>query len=444
MTVQLNADQVAATREKFDKINARAEKRGLAGRLVLTAEPVHVVKTNDLGFTTEYDAFECAITGEAPKYGEWSFIARLDWDASAGLIVSAAPGAVRVNRETLRENWCDHCQTTRERKNTYVVVSDVTGRQLQVGSTCLKDFLGWSASIAWLDAPEESELGDWCGGGGAYEFSAETVLAVAWAVVKAYGFVPSRMPGSTSQAVRTALYPGRDKWTREFAAMIRPLAAEATQRARELQEFLLSDAFGGDSDYVLNLKSLARAAAVNPRYIGILASAPQAWARSLERDLTRRAKAAQPSEWIGTEGGKITFTGVIESLRWISNDFGSTALYTLRNAETGNIVKWFASRPALGEETGITVTITGTVKKLDEYNGVKATVVTRCKLVDDAPAPRKATADKHVHAADNWSNASGHGTLCGQAVKASRTTWGPSEVTCPNCLGADTFASWRG
>jgi hypothetical protein len=380
MTVRLNADQVAATREKFDKINARAEKRGLAGRLILTAEPVHVTVTNDHGFTTEYDAFDCAITGDAPKYGEWTFLARLDWDASAGLIINSAPGIERVERESLREGWCDHCQTARVRNNTYLVRSDVTGRQLQVGSTCLKDFLGWSASIAWLDAPEESELGDWCGAGGAFEFSAETVLAVAWAVVKAYGFRRSQMTDSTSDAVRRALYPGRARYDREFAETIRPLAAEATERAQELQGFLLSDAFTGDSDYVLNLKSLARATAVNPRYIGILASAPQAWARSQERDLARRAKQAQPSEWIGAEKDKITFTGVIESLRWISNDFGSTALYQLRDTQTGNIVKWFASRPALGEETGATVTIKGTVKKHEEYNGIKSTVLTRCKL----------------------------------------------------------------
>lgn len=381
MTVQLNADQVAATREKFAKINERAAKRGLAGRLVLTAEPVTVTETNDLGFTTERHAFECEITGNAPKYGEWSFIARLDWDESAGLIVAAAPGAERVNREALREGWCDHCKTVRERKNTYVVRNDADGRQLQVGSTCLKDFLGWSASIAWLDAPAESELGDWCGGSGVHEFSAETVLAVAWAVVKAYGFVPSRMDGATSDAVRMVLYPGRTRYAREFAEKIRPLAAEATERAQELQAFLLSDAFNGDSDYVLNLKSLARAEAVNPRYIGILASAPQAWARAQERSLVRKAKQDKPSEWIGAEKDKITFTGVIESLRWLQNDFGSTALYQIRNEETGAIVKWFATRPALGEETGITVTIQGTVKKLDEYNGVKATVLTRCKAL---------------------------------------------------------------
>lgn len=429
MTVQLNADQVAATREKFAKINERAAKRGLAGRLELTVKPVTVSETNELGFTVEYTAFECAVTGDAPKYGEWSFIARLDWDASAGLIVNAAPGAPKVDRTALREGWCDHCRTSRVRNNTYVVRSDVSGRQLQVGSTCLKDFLGWSASIAWLDAPAESELGDWCGAGGAFEFSAETVLAVSWAVVKAYGFVRSNEAMSTASRVRTALYPGRDRRDRDFAEMMRPLAAEATERARELQAFLLSDAFGGDSDYVLNLKSLAGASAVNPRYIGLLASAPQAWARSQERDLVRRAKQERPSQWLGEVGDKITsFTGVIESLRWLESDWGVTALYQLRDPETGNIVKWFASRPALGEETGITVTIKGKIKKLDEYNGVKATVLTLCKLIADVPAPRGV-----MHAAQAWSNSDGRGTVCGSAVKANQRTWEASEVTCPNC-----------
>jgi hypothetical protein len=379
MTVQLSADQVEATRAKFAKINERAARRGLAGRLELTAEPVTVTETNAFGFTVEYSAFECSITGEAPKYGDWTFAARLDWDEFAGLIVATAPGVESVDRSTVREGWCDHCKTVRDRKVTYLV-RHADGRQLQVGSTCLKDFLGWSASIAWLDAPEESELGDWCGAYGERVYTVESVLAIAWAVVKAYGFVRSGYSNSTVSAVRTVLNPGRNRYDREFADRMRPLADEAMERAQELRAFLLSDAFNGNSEYVINLKAIAAGDLVTARYLGILASAPQAWARATERDLVRRAKESKLSEWIGAEGDKIaSFTGVIESLRWLENDFGSTALYTIRNGETGAVVKWFASRPALGEETGVTVTIKGTVKKLDEYNGIKATVLTRCK-----------------------------------------------------------------
>ncbi|MDX3260773.1 hypothetical protein PV336_16250 [Streptomyces sp. MI02-2A] len=410
-TSTLTAEEFEATREKFDKINERAARKGLAGTLGLAYRVVEETETNALGFKVTKVFYETTITGDAPKHNGWEFIATLDYDPNAGLVVNTYPGVQNVDRENLREGWCDHCKTTRARAKTFLVRNEETGEQVQVGTSCIKDFTGWNASVVWLDADKAREISGWGGGDYAPDFTPETVLAVAWAVIKLYGYQRSNNWGDPSTAghVRTVLYPSpKSKLDREFAEKIRPLAEEAQERAEEIRAFILSDDFAGDSEYVLNLKSIAAGKLVTRRYIGILASAPQAWARHNERTLIRQEKESNPSVWIGTapdkangvKGSRITFTGIIETLRWITGDYGVTTLYQVRDELSGVIVKWFASSDALGDKKGARVTFRGTVKAHEEYQGTKTTVLTRCTLVEmdvaepkafEIDAPKKAT-----------------------------------------------------
>ncbi len=398
--VRLTEAQFEATREKFDKINERAARKGLAGTLSLAYRMAEETEENELGFKVTKVFYETAITGDAPKHNGWAFIATLDYDANAGLVVRTFPGVESVDRESLREGWCDHCKTTRARAKTYLVRNEETGEQVQVGTSCIKDFTGWNAGIAWLDSTKAREMLGEGAGYSAPDYSPETVLSVAWAVVKLYGYVRSGdwNGTSTGSQVYAALYPNpKSKGDKEFAAKIRPLAEEAAERAREIRDFLLSDDFAGESEYVRNLKSIAAGKFVSRRYVGLLASAPQAWARHNEQTLIRKAREDQPSEWIGTapdkeagvKGSRLTFTGIVESIRWIEDNYGSTTLYQVRAEDSGVIVKWFASSDALGDQKGARVTFRGTVKAHDEYKGVKSTVLTRCTLVESDVAEPK-------------------------------------------------------
>jgi hypothetical protein len=191
--------------------------------------------------------------------------------------------------------------------------------------------------------------------------------------------------------VRNAISPSRARRDKEFAEKMAPLAGEAKGKAAEIRAFILSEAFSGTSEYVTNLKAIAGAKMVSSRNFGILVSAPQAWARFNEQTLIRKQREGKPSEWIGTapdkaagvKGSRITFTGIVESIRYIDGFCGSTTLYQVRAEDSGVVVKWFASTNALGEDTGVRVTLRGTVKEHDEYKGIKSTVLTRCTLVED-------------------------------------------------------------
>lgn len=396
MSGRIDYFQLLATQEKLNKINARAERKGLAGMMTMTFDEVLEVEVDEVTkIRTERVMYDVKIEGNAPAYNGWEFVAKLDWDANAGLIVRSIPGAVAVDRESLRQGWCDHCRTTRQRLVTYVVRHQEDGRQIQVGSSCLKDFTGQYTTIAFpeLSSDDESE-GGFFGGSGEREYSPLTVLAVAWACVKLEGFKPASNYGDTTKGdVMTALNPSKSKTDREWAAKISPLADEAAKKAAELLAWILSDDFSGTSDYVLNMKAVAAGKAVSARNIGILASAPQAWAKSLERSLVREREASvyKNSEWFGTapdksQGVKASrhdLTVTVKSIRYIDGDYGTTTLYTMITDE-GNVAKWFSSgTDKLGEDVNARFVIRGSVKKHDEWEGMKATVLTRCTVIDE-------------------------------------------------------------
>src|SRR3546814_19459596 len=97
MSAQIDAYQLEATRAKVEKINARAAKKGLAGTLTMSVEEVEVTETNELTKITEtWTEYKVEIQGNAPAYNGWEFIAKLDWDPNAGLIVRHLPGVDRT------------------------------------------------------------------------------------------------------------------------------------------------------------------------------------------------------------------------------------------------------------------------------------------------------------------------------------------------------------
>lgn len=390
MSGRIDSYQLAMTQAKVDKINARAAKKGLAGSLTMTAAEIIEVEVDEITkIRTERLMYDVEIIGNAPAFNGWEFVAKLDWDANAGLIVRSIPGAVTVDRESLRQGWCDHCKTTRQRLVTYVVRHQEDGRQIQVGSSCLKDFTGQYTTIAFPEFKgDDDEEGGFFGGRGEREYTPETVLAVAWACVKLEGFKPASSYGSTTKGdVMTALSPSKSKHDREWAAKIAPLADEAAGKAKELLAFILSDDFSGTSDYVLNMKAVAAGKMVSARNVGLLASAPQAWAKFQERTLIREREASvyAASEHIGSEKERLELTVEVKAIKYLDSDYGSTTLYTMITEE-GNIVKWFASSEKLGEDVGARFVIRGTVKAHKTWEGMKSTQLTRCSVIEELPA----------------------------------------------------------
>lgn len=383
MSYLLTRDELEATRAKIDAINAKAARKGLSGRLEVTATET-VVKRDVAGIEASEIRFQTSITGEPPKHNGWVFLASLEW-IETGVITRNVPGATAlVDREALTPGHCDHCGYNRRRKTTYVVLNEETGKQVQVGSSCLKDFLGWSGSVVFFTEDEISgEIGG-CSGWGTPEYTTETILAVAWACVTTFGYFRSREEGATASTVWTVLGAKENKYTREVKEKIRPIAKEAIPMARKLREFVLSDEFRGDSDYVLNLKTYCAAEYNTARSFGFLASVPQAYARHLDRTFKKEKERADTvNEWVGNKGDKVALNVKIKVVTWIPDNYtgGAKPLYTFVT-DTGHTFKWFASRTAFGDDvTEEFFPITATIKGHEEWQNNKSTLLTRCKKV---------------------------------------------------------------
>jgi len=384
MSWRLTPYELELTRAKIDKINERAVKRGFTGRLDVEATRVEQTETNAFGFSVTEIFYEVDITGDAPKYNGWTLLAALDFDPDAGLIVRTAPGVNSVDRASCKPGYCAHCNVSRYRRKSYLVSDGV--KTLQVGSTCLKDFLGWSGSVSFVSPADLSEdIDSIVGAGGWRTYSVESVLAAAWVAIKARGFVRTSdyYARPTRDVVSMILAPGRGKEADIVARDYEPYLDDALPMAAKIRAFVLSDDFKGDSEYVRNLKALCTPDYVSAQYLGIMVSAPQAMAKAQTETLIKACEANEiVNDFVGQPGDKLELNVKIIKVNWIAGDYGTSTLYTLLD-DSGHVFKWFTVRNVLGEEpTTEFQPVRGTVKKHDEWQGHKSTVLTRVKALD--------------------------------------------------------------
>jgi len=398
---QLTAYELEMTKEKIAKINARCAKRGIPGGLNVEWREEIKKEKNSVGVEIEYLVYMTKITGISPKLPDWEFIATLDYDHNAGLIVRTYPGVNSIDRSELREGWCDHCQTDRYRKNTYVMRNTESGEQIQVGSSCIKDFTGWEAlpySAEKMSKDVEEMSGEF--GGGARDVSTLTVLSVAWACVTEFGYVRSREIGATVDMVRNVIDPPR-KISPEFKAELERLSAHAdsmTDRAKELRAWILSDEFSGNSEYVLNMKAIAGAEMVSSRNYGLLVSAPQAWARFLEKSFIKAKEAKPESNWVGEIGERWEMSLKLETVKYIESAYGCSTLHKFTDA-SGNVFSWFASSADYGDNVGDVFHVSASIKGHSNKYGVE-TALTRVKVIDDVQAESRKIKDAPIKVRD--------------------------------------------
>jgi hypothetical protein len=378
--MRLTPAEFTATQDKIAKLNARAVKRGWTGHLEITGENITVTEHGPSGLPISKVYVDATVTGDAPKYDGWTFLARLEW-ADGGMVAFTAPGIDSIDRDGLSEGTCDHCGINRYRKYTFLVRHD-DGRTMQVGSTCLKDFLGWDTSPVWISEPTDSDLfGDAGYGHYSPSYTVESVLSAAWAAIQQFGYVPSQGYGQPTKYTVADILDPYDAKSRELATAIAPHVADAASMAHKIHEWILSDDFNGASDYVYNLKNIARSEYVESKFFGFLVSAPQAWAKAQERSLIRQRESAEMlNEWNGEIGDKLELSVTLKSIRYIDGPYGVTDLYTFAGTDH-RVYKWFSSRMIFNDVSDDVVKIRGTVKKHESYQGNRATVLTRCKVL---------------------------------------------------------------
>lgn len=370
------------------RLQNRAIKLGMA--MDWTSEFSHQT-TSEKGKITKFH--KLTISGETPKYDGWSFVATLQ-HIEAGTILRCVPGEIIPESYRAAINYCDHCQSTRRRIDTFVVRHD-NGTHKQVGRQCLKDFLGHDdphalASFAELlitagelaassaNDPDDDD-GEERGRGqrSPQYYSLSHLLPMVAACIRVHGWTSrtaARDTGKSSTAddAFNQIYNSRLK--PEEKILITPKDESDAAHALVWSEQLAYKT--SMSDYEHNVALISTAGMYEARTLGIAASILSSWKRTAERE-NERALRFGSTQHVGTVGEKIQWTLQLVSNRSVDGRFGVKHLYTFADEE-GNAIIWWTQ--ALDLTVGASYIVKGTIKKHGEYNGTKQTELTRCKV----------------------------------------------------------------
>ena len=357
-----------------------------------------------IGAVARIPEFEfVTITGVSAKYNGWTPIASLDHtfhtaDGNDEAYVSMFPFAVENEIELTPElrrvgATCDHCRKSRRRNTTVLFLSD-DGEWLNVGTSCFRDFVGVTpATVLWLVESIASFADDdeFATPAEAYEPDLTFVLRIASALTDTFGFVRSREPGATKDAIMT-VYTGRpSRAAREIteAAGWDAAWAASADKAEAIKTWVLDKADNGNySDYIANAALTIRANRAAARSLGLLASLPFAYARAMgelaEREAKRAARPDSVDEHVGDIGDKMILRPVtiVKAIK-VDTMYGTSVRVTGIDAD-GHKVTTFGSGDSLfGVDVDDVVEWRGTVKahnSSDDY-GVE-TEFNRVKMLD--------------------------------------------------------------
>lgn len=387
-------------RAKCETIRKKCSKHGCTFVYREVGEEFEEYEENGVKFSRRFILVE--VEGTAIVNG-WQFLATIQ-HLPGGKVITKADAYIEIpNRFYSGDPICEHCNSKRYRKDTYIVYNQETKEYKQVGKSCLKEYTnGLSAELvaqylSYFDTLEDAENyfpASYSAGQKYYDVT--ELLEVAVETVKHFGYVPSSFEGYTTKArCSDYFYYLTEGWaiTPDFKEKIRmDLAAvkfnhksdSSVGLAKEITKFIREHE--ADSEYIRNLQSIVGSRFVSARNFGLLISAVKAYDREVEKQRREAAKAEERaklsnSSFQGAVGQKLTFIAEsVKCLSCIDGMYGYQYFWQMTDA-AGNVYTWSTGN---GLDPEKKYTVTGTVKKHEEYRGVKQTQLTRCKCIEAA------------------------------------------------------------
>ena len=321
----------------------------------------------------------------------WQFIASIEHTEAGNIIKKCCYDIEIPQKYYTSKPICEHCESNRYRKNTYLVQNIQTGEFKQVGKSCLTDFTnGMSAEyiahyISLFDTLIE---GEYIEPGCRKKNYIEIKEALRYIVetIKHFGYVKSDGSRPTKCRAKDYYMAGN-----KMAGLLQSVLMEEMKSvsydsnsdyAKEISvkalEWILKQET--NNEYMHNLKTVCNADYVTFENFGILASLIPTYNKAIEREkrIESEKNADMKSEHLGKVGDRITI--VISDCKVITSwetQYGTTVIFKITD-ESGNVFTWKTSK---GIDDRIKK-ISATVKSHIEYNGIKQTEITRCRAAN--------------------------------------------------------------
>ena len=396
-TIEIQKNRVSYLKDKIAKLNKKARKLNCP-EMILT------IGTEERVVEVPVDAFlranievhvEATLDYEIPIIDGWDLICTFDivpTDEGSVVLTSKVPGkSIPIDWLNKTEIHCDHCGYNRNRNHSMLMFNIDTEDFMEVGSTCIKDFFGhdpkafmWMAQINLENIVRNMES-DFTGCS-PYAYGLHDFLAVTNACINDSGWVSKGVAfnkncGSTCDMVMEQMNMPRHKHTGwvyqgKIFPVLLPIIDDDKKMADDTVDYFLNLDVD-DNDYLTNCKKIAEIGYVPVKHIGVACSMVATYKRSYEDKLRREAHGT--SEYVGELGDKLEVAVECIFNVTVNSQFVTSELYIFVD-ENGNKFKTFYSGSGWECETGDKVILKGTVKKHEEYEGEKATMLTRCNV----------------------------------------------------------------
>lgn len=386
MTFTIYANKLEEVLKKLEKLENKATKYGKKLNFSVGEEHPETIAIRDIDHITQtvYTKNTCVVAAVDIEVDFDSFICLDGWRVVAQIDHGDKGNVINLIdlKEQISPNWyslkpfCEHCNTNRRRNITFIV-RHKNGVYKQVGKSCLMDYTGISPTLIAMAAEIKDICVDSSGEKDYYNsdinnikmFSIHDILAASVESIEKHGYIKSDCPNSTKSSVLEMLHK----------------QAETSEKSKKEAENIINWLKNLDVNIGIerDCKSLICGEYAKIKHIGKLAYMPISYKKALEQkqkeiEQSARKEAEKASNYVGTIGEKLTFKAEkAVLLTSYPTEYGYTYVYKF--ISNSNVFVWFSSRNVEGIQDGCT--IKGTIKSHSERDGVKQTILTRCKVI---------------------------------------------------------------
>lgn len=389
-------DVPACNMQAIETIVAKMVKKGIKARLDVTREsaknvPVKRItaerKVESTGRRELVSVVDFTLVVENANLGKWELLGTKERLGDGAIYVGDIPA------EYKNANFdCEHCNTHRRRNNVAVIRNTDDGSIMQVGYTCLQDFIGrelgaFGALIKGIGQIVENENyyeGFSYKSGNCRYYNVNQYLQIAYNCIVSYGYVRSDNDYYNDKiTTRERISIAYSDRTNEYVDQ----TEVDTDLINKIKQAFYDFAKSNPSNFTHNVCAVLQQTCVKLKYTKLLHFVPTFYLNKVKREAKKQAFEAKKqafmatlnNEYAGSVGDKITAEATLTGYSTFDGQYGVMYVYNFKDVQ-GHVLVWFTNK-ALYVDAGDTITIKGTVKKLNEYKGIKQTVLTRCKVM---------------------------------------------------------------
>ena len=380
-------DAPACNMQAIEKIIARLVKKGVKARLDVTREAVKDVlvkriteerKVENTGLKESVPVVDFVLDIDNVELGNWELLGTKERVGDNAIYKGNIPAEYKNN-----DFACEHCSTNRRRNKVAIIRHKETAELKQVGYTCLQDFIGcelgaFGALIRGIDAIylQVNYFVDCDYTSHNYYYNVNQFLQIAYNCIIKYGYVKNN--SVTEMTTTEHIWEAYRAENNDYVDSDNV----DTDLVSKIKNAYSIWAKTHPSDLTHNVCAILEQTCVKRIYANYMYFVPTFYINKVKWE-TRKERAEQAkkelnNEYAGSVGDKITTEATVENVTGFDGYYGYMYVYNFKDVH-GHMLVWFTSKD-LGVDTGDKIHISGTIKKLNEYKGIKQTVLTRCKV----------------------------------------------------------------